>query len=275
MSRGSIRVKQAFVDLPEGQVHYRTAGEGPNLVLLHLTTSSSDGFSDIIPVLATKYRVIAMDRLGHGGSDELPDNIEMDYLVNAFVHFMDALKLDRAFILGQHTGTYEAIEFAIAQPERVEKLILVGLPDWSEEQRAQRMAEELPMPEYGSVPKMDGSHLKEEWDYRMDFAGNSLTTPEIMHRVVMASTLSTRSRRNISIAVAKHNINYRLPLLKVPTLFMCGELDHQMGSLDRQKSLLPPGVPAETAVIESAGNYAAMEKPQEFARLMMEFLEKP
>ena len=159
MSSRNIRVKQAFVDLPEGQIHYRTAGEGPNLVLLHLTTSSSDGFLDIIPILATKYKVIAMDRLGHGGSDDPPDNLEIGYLVNTFIHFMDALKLDRAFILGQHTGTYEAIEFAITQPERVEKLILVGLPAWNEEEREQRLAEELPMAEYGILPKMDGSHL--------------------------------------------------------------------------------------------------------------------
>ena len=167
MSIESIQVKQAFVDLPEGQIHYLTAGEGPNLVLLHLTTSSSDSFSDIIPILATKYRVIAMDRWGHGGSDEPPDNVDLANLVNTFVQFMDALDIDRAFILGQHTGSYEAIEFAIAQPERVEKLILVGVPDWDDEDRQRRVEAELTRPEYGLELKMDGSHLKLQWDCRI------------------------------------------------------------------------------------------------------------
>ncbi len=275
MSIESIQVKQAFVDLPEGQIHYLTAGEGPNLVLLHLTTSSSDSFSDIIPILATKYRVIAMDRWGHGGSDEPPDNVDLANLVNTFVQFMDALDIDRAFILGQHTGSYEAIEFAIAQPERVEKLILVGVPDWDDEDRQRRVAAELTRPEYGLELKMDGSHLKLQWDCRIAYDSTPLSTPDVMHRIVMEAIKTTRCRRNISISVAKHNINYRLPLLRVPTYFMCGDLEHVGSDLERQKALLPAGVPTGSAYIKGAGDYAAMEAPQEFARLMMEFLAKP
>ena len=275
MSIESIQVKQAFVDLPEGQIHYLTAGEGPNLVLLHLTTSSSDSFSNIIPILATNYRVIAMDRWGHGGSDEPPDNVDLANLVNTFVQFMDALEIDRAFILGQHTGSYEAIEFAIAQPERVEKLILVGVPDWDDEDRQRRVAAELTRPEYGLELKMDGSHLKLQWDCRIAYDSTPLSTSDIMHRIVMEAIKTTRCRRNISISVAKHNINYRLPLLRVPTYFMCGDLEHVGSDLERQKALLPAGVPTGSAYIKGAGDYAAMEAPQEFARLMMEFLAKP
>ncbi len=275
MSIESIRVKQAFVDLPEGQIHYLTAGEGPNLVLLHLTTSSSDSFSDIIPILATKYRVIAMDRWGHGGSDEPPDNVDLANLVNTFVKFMDALEIDRAFILGQHTGSYEAIEFAIAQPERVEKLILVGVPDWDDEDRQRRVAAELTRPEYGLELKMDGSHLKLQWDCRIAYDSTPLSTPDVMHRIVMEAIKTTRCRRNISMSVAKHNINDRFPLLRVPTYFMCGDLEHVGSDLERQKALLPAGVPTGSAYIKGAGDYAAMEAPQEFARLMMEFLAKP
>ena len=87
----------------------------------------------------------------------------------------------------------------------------------------------------------------------------------------MEAIKTTRCRRNISISVAKHNINYRLPLLRVPTYFMCGDLEHVGSDLERQKALLPAGVPTGSAYIKGAGDYAAMEAPQEFARLMMEF----
>ena len=268
-------IKQGFLEVPGGQIHYLAAGEGPNLVLLHLTTSSSDGYADIIPILATRYKVIAMDRFGHGGSDEPPDGLQIEHLVDTVIHFLDALGMGRSHILGQHTGSYEAIEVAIAQPERVAKLVLVGVPNWTPEERAQRVAKDFEEMEYGIELKMDGSHLKGEWEFRVEHTGTPATTPEIMHRIVMASIKSTRARRNISIAVAKHDISKRLPLVRAPILFMSGEYDRQMGDLNRQSSLLPPDVPTETAVIKGAGNYAAMEKPEEFARLVMDFLAKP
>ena len=69
MARDPSRIRQGFADLPEGQIHYRTAGEGPPLLFLNLTTASSDGLLEVMPILATRYKVIAMDRFGHGGSD--------------------------------------------------------------------------------------------------------------------------------------------------------------------------------------------------------------
>ena len=62
-------IKQAFVDLPQGQIHYRHAGDGPPLLLLHPTSFSSEAYLEIMPILAARFRVIAMDRFGHGGSD--------------------------------------------------------------------------------------------------------------------------------------------------------------------------------------------------------------
>jgi pimeloyl-ACP methyl ester carboxylesterase len=57
-------MKRAYVDIPEGQVHYRTDGSGPVLLLLHRVPTSSALFIKVIPILAKHYRVIAMDILG-------------------------------------------------------------------------------------------------------------------------------------------------------------------------------------------------------------------
>ena len=275
MAGDRSRIKQGFVDIPEGQIHYRTAGDGPALLLLHLTTFSSDVFSDVMPILATRYKVIAMDRFGHGGSDPLPEEVTIEVLTRAVINFLDALHVDRSYILGQHTGCYEGIEVAIAQPERVEKLVLVGLPDRTPEERAQQAAKDLGEPDRRKEPKMDGAHLKREWDHRIEYAGTPAIAPEIMHRIFMAAIKSTAAVRHISLAVARHDIRKRLPLVRTPTLFMCGESDHHIGDLNGQRSLLPPDVPAETVVIKGAGTYAPMQNPEEYAGLVMSFLAKP
>ena len=275
MASGSSPVKRAYVDIPQGQIHYRTAGnEGSALLLLHLTTGSSDCFADVIPILGTRHRVFAMDRLGHGGSDPCPDDVTMKDLIGYVLDFMDALGLDRISIAGQSTGSYEGVELAIAHPERVEKLVLLRLPDWTAEQRVERMVEERETPRYGAPPQMDGSHVKDEWNFRRDFMISQATTPEIMHRMCMASLESMPARRDVSIAVGTHIIQERLPLLQVPTLFMTFELSPQpLTELDI--SLMSSTTPVETAFIKGAGALAAMEKPEEFARVIMDFLAKP
>ncbi len=59
-------MKKAYADLPEGQIHYLTAGEGEPLVLLHQTPLSLDEYLDMIPSLAKSNKVIAMDSPGYG-----------------------------------------------------------------------------------------------------------------------------------------------------------------------------------------------------------------
>ena len=64
---GSI-IKRGYVEIPEGQMHYRTIGNGPVVMLLHQVVRSSDEYRRVMPVLAEKYKVIAVDVLGFGES---------------------------------------------------------------------------------------------------------------------------------------------------------------------------------------------------------------
>ena len=64
-SRGLFGYAQA----PQGQLHYRDAGSGDPILLLHQTPRSLDEFAELQPLLARNHRVIAMDMVGFGGSD--------------------------------------------------------------------------------------------------------------------------------------------------------------------------------------------------------------
>jgi len=65
-------MKRAFIDTPEGQIHFRTEGRGEPVLLLHKASLSSEEYKEMIPILAKNYRVIAIDVLGCGDSDQPP-----------------------------------------------------------------------------------------------------------------------------------------------------------------------------------------------------------
>lgn len=120
-------MKRGYADTSQGQVHYRTAGEGAPLVLLHATPRSSRIFERLVALLGRQYRVVALDTLGFGNSDPLPPGASMDDLARMVVEAMDAIGLQKASILGYHTGNKIAAAVGASHPRRVDKLLLVGM----------------------------------------------------------------------------------------------------------------------------------------------------
>ena len=64
-----MTIKRRYVDLPHGQLHFRELGSGPPLVLLHKTPSSSIQYARAMPLLAERFRTLALDTPGFGMSD--------------------------------------------------------------------------------------------------------------------------------------------------------------------------------------------------------------
>ena len=67
-------IERSFVPLAAGRVHVAACGAGRPILLLHQTPRSWDEYREVLPLLASKYRAIAMDTLGFGDSDPLPSS---------------------------------------------------------------------------------------------------------------------------------------------------------------------------------------------------------
>ena len=67
------QVERSFIVTPSGRIHIASTGSGAPVLLLHQTPRSWDEFRDVLPLLGRHYRVIAMDTVGYGDSDPLPD----------------------------------------------------------------------------------------------------------------------------------------------------------------------------------------------------------
>lgn len=122
-----MTIRRAFVRVGGRDVHYRTAGVGPTLVLLHDSPRSSRLHEPLLEALSDRYEVIALDTPGYGDSDALPGSPDIPNFSAALAATLEALGIGRAAFYGFHTSSKILLDFAARHPERVSLAVLDGL----------------------------------------------------------------------------------------------------------------------------------------------------
>jgi len=149
--------------MPEGAVHhthYRTAGSGPPLVMLHPSPMSSAFMQPLIDLLQGQATIYALDTPGYGQSDALPQAAEdLQPYVEWLVAVLKGLGLDSAGIHGSATGAQIAIQFARAHPDQTDFVVLENAVHFTDEERDDIMRNYFPDME----PQENGSHLQMAW----------------------------------------------------------------------------------------------------------------
>src|SRR5438045_1348801 len=120
---GTAIANEGYLSADGGRLYYEEDGSGPALVLLHDGLLHSVAWDDMWPALCAKYRVLRYDRRGYGRSDAAKTRFspEADLL-----QLMRHVKMDRAVLIGCSSGSALAIDFALAHPEKVDALVLIG-----------------------------------------------------------------------------------------------------------------------------------------------------
>src|SRR5438132_3196781 len=107
------------------KIYYAEAGSGPTLILLHGLVGSWQNWMFNIDSLAAKFHVFAPDQLGFGKSDKPLINYRIGTYVDFLDQFCKQLKLERASLMGVSMGGWVAAAYAIAHPDKVERMVLV------------------------------------------------------------------------------------------------------------------------------------------------------
>jgi len=113
----------------DGRVHLLEQGVGPPVVLLHGTGNPAGFFLPLLDNLH-EVRAIAPDRPGVGLSDpiDLPAARYRETAVTWLDRLLDTLQLDATTLLGHSGGGAWALWYALAHPDRVKRLVLLGVP---------------------------------------------------------------------------------------------------------------------------------------------------
>ena len=106
------------------KISYSDAGKGSAIVLLHGFLENKTMWQDLVPELSKKYRIIAIDLLGHGESECLGYVHSMEDNADAVRSVLTKLRIRKAIFVGHSMGGYVALAFAEMYPTKVKGLIL-------------------------------------------------------------------------------------------------------------------------------------------------------
>lgn len=107
-------------------IDYTASGKGTAVVLLHGFLENQTMWQYLAPVLATKYRVITIDLLGHGNTDCLGYVHTMEDQADMVHHVLHELKIRKSVLIGHSMGGYVALAFAELYPDNVKGLVLLN-----------------------------------------------------------------------------------------------------------------------------------------------------
>jgi len=266
--------------LKAGSVRFRYlqggAATGLPLVLLHGWPTWAEVWLPVARVLGVRHPWIAPDLPCQNRSSLLPGNERtLTAYRRAVEAFIDALGLPRLAVVGNSMGGSLAIMLALDRPDRVAKLVVLDAAGLTPKLPGRTARMYLPFllpcfvrpPGPKSVRKLLIKAVFHDPRFANDAWVNAIVAawkPRDRRRAFMATGFGLR-RRDASVSLD-------LERIRVPTLVLSGRQDVQFPWQSAEAaSRLVPG--ARFAAIEDAGHFPMVEKPQETAQLISEFLE--
>ncbi|MGU3583681.1 alpha/beta fold hydrolase [Rhodococcus sp. C26F] len=260
-----------YVDTPCGQVHARTAGSGPEVVLLlHQTASSSEMYEAFAAKFLAaghgeRYTLIAPDTPGFGMSFAPREQYALQWWADDMIALLDALGVQHAHLLGHHTGAAIAATIAARHPGRTASLAMVGAVAMSPEDRARWHAGVTAM-----TPAADGAHLLTAWEQVGTIDADLAFAPDVAlrHREVVDKLRAGVRWHEAYLAVFSTDVGALLEAVAAPALLLCGTSD-----------VLHPYVPETRRAIPHAryvplegGGYILDQDPATVLEHYIEFL---
>jgi 3-oxoadipate enol-lactonase len=253
----------------DAQLFYEIAGSGPGCVLLHPFPINHHFWDDLVAQLTTRFRVVMPDLRAHGDSEAGEGPVTMQKLAGDLDHLCRELDISRAIFVGVSIGGYALFEFWRRHRERVAALVLANTRAGGEtpEGRAARL-------QIADTVEREGTTAFIEELLQKLLSKTTLTNrPDIVEAARgMARRMSPADIAQVQRGMAERADSIpTLALINVPALVIAGEDDSvPLSELELMHQRIAG---SRYQVIASAGHYAAMEQPAEFARLLRTFFD--
>ena len=219
--------------------HYIEQGKGFPVILLHGNGEDSSYFLHQMKPFAQHFRVMAIDTRGHGKSPRGDRPFTIRQFAEDLLDFMNQHAIEKAHILGFSDGGNIAMVFALAHPERVEKLILNGA-------------------------NLDASGVKRKIQIPI----------EIGYRVArLFAGISSKAKKNaemLGLMVNDPNVKpEELSRIQCPTLIVAGDKDMIK---DQHTRLIAQSIPGAELSIIPGNHFVANQHPEAFNEVVLRFL---
>ena len=275
------QIRDAELDL---RIHYNdtgspAGGNGETIVMLHGSGPGATGWANfnrnVEPMVAAGYRVVLMDCPGWGKSDTIVCTGSRSELnARMLKGLLDALKIERPHLVGNSMGGHSAVAFALANPQRVGKLVLMGGGTGG-------ASPFTPMPTEG-IKLLQGLYREPTIDNLKKmmavfvFDASSLT--DQLYQARLDNMLARKDHlENFPKSLAANpkqfpDVSPRLGEIAAPALIVWGR-DDRFVPMDTGLRLLA-GLPnARLQVFNRCGHWVQWEHADAFNRLVLDFLQ--
>lgn len=240
------------VSLNDADIYYEVIGEGDPVVLVHGGLGSGRSFVNQIPALVDAgYQLIVIDSRGHGHSSHGPDPLSYELMASDVLGVMDHLGIDKADLVGWSDGAIIGLELGINHPERLNKVVAYGANYTPE-----GFSESTPTPEFEAFIGPFFEQMAADYEQ---------TSPTPGGFEDLFTELGELSK------VAPNFSEDQLRSITVPFLILDGA-EEELIAADQPTRMaeLIPG--AELILMPGVGHFAPVQQPEEFNRIVLEFL---
>lgn len=248
------------LELNGRRVHYETAGQGPDILLLHGWGSSLDAYRGVTAAFSGQYRLTSLDFPGFGASDLPPEPWSVDDYASFTLDFIQALGLNDPILVGHSFGGRVAIKLAGTGRLRPPKIVLIdsaGIKPKKSLRSRVRLAAFKTAKGFLTLPLWRGRTAGLLDRVRAHFGSADYNSaPPVMRQTL--------------VRVVNEDLSGLLPSIQAPTLLIWGENDAAtpLSDAKRMEALIPD---AGLCVIRGAGHFSFVERPAEVHRILASF----
>jgi 2-hydroxy-6-oxonona-2,4-dienedioate hydrolase len=249
------------------KIHYLEAGTGPAVILIHGLGGSTANWAPTIAPLAQKYRVLVPDQIGFGKSDKPMLNYRVATLVDFLDGFYKQVGIQKASLVGNSLGGFTAAAFALAHPEKVDKLVLVDAAGFA-------VTGDLDPKILNGLNPSTRQQIKDVLS--LVFYNKEQFTSDIAIETFLASRVTAGDQYTIqrfidSISHGEDMLDGKLGAIKQPTLIIWGREDG-LTPLAMGQRFNKEIAGSQIFIIEKCGHVPQLEKPVEFNAGLLKFL---
>jgi pimeloyl-ACP methyl ester carboxylesterase len=280
----NVSIEEQNVEIDELPIRYLSAGEGPPLVLLHGAGDNSLDWRWVLPALARKHRVYALDLPGSPDSARPAANYSPAFFERFVAAFVDALGIGPATFVGNSLGGLIALRLALSEPACVTALVLVDSAGLGSAVNPVFTFVNVPGLGEAAIPlwRMPVGAYQRAWGRTtLLFAHSPRSVPREWlaeqcrlarspgyleaHLTVLRALVSPLGQREVLVD--------RLPSLKIPALVVWGERDRVFPCSQAKRAVarLQEG---SLALIPDCGHMPHVECPDRFLGALDGFLLK-
>jgi pimeloyl-ACP methyl ester carboxylesterase len=267
-----------YIDVDGVTLRYIATGNGQPLVLLHTLRTQLDMFQKVIPELAKRFRVYALDYPGHGYSDIPKAAYSADFFVAAVAGFLERLDIKDALVAGESIGGSIALLLAARHNPRVQRVVAINPYDY-DAGRGLRRSSALANVLLGlnDVPILGATVMRlRQYPIMKKIFEGGVYRKDAIPSTLMRELYQVGNRRGhyrAFMSLVHHwpdweRASAEYGNIDCPTILMYG--DHDWSRVDEREAdaRMIPGT--KTRVVKDAGHFLSLDVPDEVVRAIHE-----